>query len=106
MDPIDGAVEAFNDRAGRFETYILSTAPCANPFAWSDKLLWVKKHLEPAAHKRLIITHHKNLNKGDLLIDDRIKHGVDLFRGEHIHFGSAQFPDWTSVMAYLRGKEK
>ncbi len=66
----------------------------------------MKKHLEPAAHKRLIITHHKNLNKGDLLIDDRIKHGVDLFRGEHIHFGSAQFPDWTSVMAYLRGKEK
>ncbi len=29
-----------------------------NPSAWSDKLLWVKRHLGPSAHQRLILSHH------------------------------------------------
>jgi len=32
-----------------------------------------KKYLGESAHKRLILTHHKNLNHGDYLIDDRKK---------------------------------
>jgi len=32
----------------------------------------VKTHLGADAYKRLILTHHKNLNVGDYLIDDRI----------------------------------
>ncbi len=71
-----------------FETYILSTSPWANPSAWSDKLIWVQRYLAKTAHKRLILTHHKNLNVGDFLIDDRRKHGADRFAGEWIHFGS------------------
>ena len=54
------------------------------------------------AYKRLILTHHKNLNLGDYLVDDRTKNGADRFRGEHILFGSPQFPDWLAVTAYLR----
>ena len=62
MPPMPGAIESFAELAERFDTYVLSTAPWENPSAWSDKLEWVKKHLGEAAYKRLILTHHKNLN--------------------------------------------
>ena len=71
MKSIEGAIEAFNFLADNFDLYILSTAPWENPSAWSDKLIWVKENLGASAYKRLILTHHKNLNKGDFLIDDR-----------------------------------
>ena len=104
MEPMKGAVEAFDKLAEHFDTYILSTAPWDNPSAWSDKLEWVKKHLGQPAYKRLILTHHKNLNFGHYLVDDRHKRGVENFRGEWIEFGSEQFPDWDSVVIYLREK--
>ena len=102
MQPMPGSLASFNELSTLFDTYILSTAPWNNPTAWSDKLLWVQKYLGPAANKRLILSHHKNLNDGDYLIDDRTKNGVDRFRGEHIHFGTTQFPDWSSVVKYLK----
>lgn len=106
LEPIDGAIEAFGKLAGRFDVYILSTASWNNPTAWSDKLEWVKRHLGERAYKRLILTHHKNLNVGEYLIDDRItNNGAGGFTGELIHFGSSQFPDWKSVLAYLLGNE-
>jgi 5'-nucleotidase len=105
MDPMPGAVESFHKLAAVFDTYILSTAPWNNPSAWSDKLLWVKKHLggEPdsPAYKRLILSHHKNLNAGDYIIDDRTTKGVDRFGGTHIHFGTPKFPDWNAVCRHL-----
>lgn len=101
MQPKQGAIEAFVQLSEVFDTYILSTAPWENPSAWSDKLLWVKKFLGKNAYKRLILSHHKNLNAGDYLIDDRLKNGADRFTGEHIHFESEKFPDWDSVVAYL-----
>jgi 5'(3')-deoxyribonucleotidase len=69
MSPMPGAIEAFNKIAEKFDTYILSTAPWENPTAWSDKLIWVKKYLGKHAYKRLILSHHKNLNRGDYLKD-------------------------------------
>lgn len=102
MDPIPGAVSAFEELSSLFDTYILSTAPWENPSAWSDKLLWVKKYLGKSAHKRLILSHHKNLNDGDFLVDDRTKNGADRFKGQHLHFGQADFPDWDSVVSYLK----
>ncbi len=102
MDPYPGALEAYAELAGLFDTYILSTSPWENPSAWSDKLVWVKAHLGELAYKRLILTHHKNQNAGDFLVDDRTKNGADRFAGEHILFGSDAFPDWAAVVAYLR----
>ena len=104
MDPMEGVVDAYRELSGMFDTYILSTAPWENPSAWSDKLIWVKKHLGPCAHKRLILSHNKHLNHGHFLVDDRLKNGVDRFRGEHIHFGTDSFPDWRSVVDYLNEK--
>ena len=102
MEPIAGAIESYNELAEMFDTYVLSTSPWENPSAWMDKLLWIKKHLGSVAYKRLVLTHHKNLNAGDFLIDDRTKNGADRFAGELIRFGSEQFPAWPSVMTYLR----
>ncbi len=102
MRPVEGAVEAFHELSGIFDTYILSTAPWNNPTAWSDKLIWVQKYLGVPAHKRLILSHHKNLNDGHYLIDDRTKNGVDRFKGIHIHFGTSEFPNWPTVLTYFR----
>jgi 5'(3')-deoxyribonucleotidase len=102
MQPMPKALDAYEELASLFDTYLLSTSPWGNPSAWSDKLLWVKRHLGSPAYKRLILTHHKNLNVGDFLVDDRRKNGADRFRGELILFGSPEFPDWPAVTAYLR----
>jgi len=102
MLPIEGAVDAFEELSTLFDTYILSTAPWENETAWSDMLDWVKKYLGKAAYKRLILSHHKNLNIGQFLVDDRTKNGVDKFKGVHIHFGTSDFPDWNVVTRYLK----
>ena len=101
LQPMPGAIEAFTKLAQKYDVYILSTAPWNNPSAWTDKVLWVQKYLGEVAYKRLILSHHKNLCKGDYIIDDRTLHGVDIFDGEHIHFGTERFPDWDSVLEYL-----
>lgn len=101
MPPMPGALVAFELLAAAYDVYVLSTAPWENPSAWSDKHLWVRRHLGAAAHKRLILTHHKHLNRGHYLIDDREKNGAERFEGELILFGSTRFPDWAAVTSYL-----
>ena len=101
MNPLYGAIEAFEKLSKKYDTYILSTAPWKNSTAWGDKNEWVRKHLGEVAHKRLILSHHKNLNTGDYLIDDRTANGADRFQGEHIHFGTEKFPNWEVVCDYL-----
>ena len=71
MRPMPGAVAAYHELSGRFDTYIASTAPWENPTAWADKRDWVEEHLGAPARKRLILTHHKNLLRGDFIVDDR-----------------------------------
>ena len=104
MEPMSGAIEAFItlSSSDKYDVYILSTAPWENNTAWSDKLDWVKKYLGDNAHKRLILSHHKNLNSGDYLIDDRTRNGADKFVGEHIHFGQENFKTWKEVLNYLK----
>lgn len=104
MDPMVGAIDAFRELSGKFDTYILSTSPWENPTAASDKVAWVRTYLGDVARKRLILSHHKNLNVGDFLVDDRTKNGVDRFQGKHICFGTEPFLDWASVLRYLADK--
>ena len=101
MVPIKGAIESFKRLSAVYDTYILSTSPWDNPTALNDKLVWIKCYLGDVAYKSAIFTHHKHLNKGDYLIDDRTKNGADRFEGELIQFGSDRFPDWDAVLAYL-----
>ena len=103
MAPTPGAIAAFTVLAKHFDTYILSTAPWRNPSAWADKNLWIREQLgdDGPAHKRLILSHHKHLNVGDFLVDDRPNNGADRFQGEWIHFGRTPWQDWNAVTAYL-----
>jgi len=108
MHPKKDAIESYQWLSHHFDTYILSTAPWENPSAWSDKLEWVKKYLSEYAHKKLILSHHKNLVMGDYLIDDRNARGVDKFGGKHLHFGQNyetgelhEYPDWASIRDYF-----
>jgi 5'-nucleotidase len=103
LDPpaMPGAIEAFTELSKQYEVYFLSTAPWTNVDAWTHKRIWVQKHLGKAAHKRLILSHRKDLLMGDYLIDDRTKNGAAEFRGEHIHFGQPGFESWTQVLQYL-----
>ena len=102
MDPLPNAIESYRELSKIFDTYILSTAPWNNISAWSDKIKWVHTYLEKEAYKRLILSHHKDLLRGDYLIDDREKNGAQDFKGELILFGSKKFPDWKSVVSYLK----
>ena len=105
MDPMPGAIEAMRELTPHFELYILSTSPWLNPSAWRDKLEWVQRYFgkgkDSLFYKRLIISHHKDLNRGDFLIDDREKNGASEFQGELIRFGTGAFPDWNAVVEYL-----
>ena len=101
MDPVKDAISSFVQLVEKFDMYVLSTSPWKNPTAAQDKITWVKEYLGKHAYKRLILSHHKNLNIGDYLIDDRTKNGADKFQGEHLLFGSEQFPGWKEVLAYL-----
>ncbi|NJO91810.1 MAG: hypothetical protein HC831_24710 [Chloroflexia bacterium] len=105
MKPIENAIESYIELTKHFDVYILSTSPWENETAMADKLRWVKKHLGKVAYKRLILSHHKNLNKGHFLIDDRTKNGAGEFEGEHIHYGTDKFPNWKSVVNYLLTKK-
>lgn len=104
MDPMPGALDSYSELSSLFDTYILSTSPWENDTAWSDKIKWVKKYLGDYAYKRLILSHNKNLNSGDFLIDDRTANGADRFTGEHIHFGKEPFLSWGDVVRYLKEK--
>ncbi len=101
MNPMPNAIESYQKLSKTYDTYILSTAPWNNPTAWSDKLLWVKRYLGNYAYKRLILSHNKNLNFGDYLIDDRLANGAGDFKGELIQFGSEKFKTWKDVLNYL-----
>lgn len=105
MEPMPKAIEAVHQLAEKYDIYVLSTSPWHNPSAWIDKIKWIHRYFgedkNSVLYKRVILSHHKNLNQGDYLIDDRTANGAGKFNGEHIHFGTEKFPDWESVLKYL-----
>jgi len=101
LEPIEGAIDAWNQLQDGYETYILSTPPWSNPDAWAEKRRWVEIYLGKSAWKKLILSHHKGLIKGDFLIDDRIANGVSDFQGKHIHFGQEGAENWSKILKIL-----
>ena len=103
LTPIKGAINAVNKLldAAMYEVYFFSTAPWGNPSAWTDKRLWLEAQFGERINRKLILTHRKDLVKGDILIDDRPNNGAKDFDGELITFGSDQYPNWDAVLDYL-----
>lgn len=100
-DPVKDAIEAVHKLEEKFDLFILTTAPWFNPGAWGEKVIWVQRWLDDIFHKRIVITHRKDLLRGDFLIDDRDRNGADAFQGKLIKFGSEEFPDWDAVVEFL-----
>lgn len=101
LEPIDGAIEAYQKLDNVYDVYILSTPSWGNSDSWSEKIDWVKQYLGKIAKKKVILCHNKSLVQGRYLIDDRTKNGAAEFQGELILFGYDKFPDWNSVLKYL-----
>jgi len=101
LEPIEGAVEAFNKLSEHYDCFILTTAPWSSPQAMGEKRLWVEKHLGELAFKKLVTSHRKDLSRGHYLIDDRTVNGAGEFDGVHIHFGTLKFPNWDTVVKFL-----
>jgi len=105
IEPIEGATDTYQWLSihNGFDVYILTAPSVMNPHCYSEKRLWVEDHLGFDAVRKLIISPHKGLNKGDFLIDDQINgRGQELFEGKMVQFGSRDFPDWCSVKYYLQ----
>ena len=103
LKPIKDAVVSVNKllSSEKYEVYFLSTAPWNNPSAWTDKRLWLEEQFGEKINRKLILTHRKDLVKGDILIDDRPNNGAKDFEGELIKFGSTEYPNWNAVLDYL-----
>ena len=105
MDPIKDSIESIKKLNKQYDLYVLSTAPWDNPNAWKQKRDWIGKYFgdkkKDVFYKKVILTHNKNLNKGDYLIDDRPHNGAEHFEGEWIKFGSKKYPDWKAVTKFL-----
>lgn len=104
LEVIEGSKEAIRELKELYEIYFLSTPMYDHPQSYTDKRLWLEDHYGLWAKKRLILTHHKDLNIGDFLIDDTVHNGAGEFTGEHIHFGTEKFPNWATVTNYLKTK--
>lgn len=104
LEPFAEGLALYHDLVPHHEVLIASTAPWDNPWAWTEKRLWVDTHLGASAEKNLILTHRKDLLIGDFLIDDRTKNGAGSFTGKLILFGSPEFPTWVEVRKYLISK--
>lgn len=105
LEPLDGAISAvtaIND-SSQYEFYILTAPSPRNPLCYTEKRIWVEKHLGYDFVEKLIICSNKGLLKGDILIDDNISgRGQESFDGRVFHFGSNEFPHWEAVRSELK----
>lgn len=102
LEPVYGAIDAYNELKKHYNIKILTAPSVYNPLSYMEKRLWVEKHLGFAECHNLIIAQDKTLLKGRYLIDDFPQYGlIDIPEWEHIVFKSPVFPDWESVVSYL-----
>ena len=108
--PMKGAIEAVKklSESGKYELFIATSAPWGNPMSGSDKRFWVEDYFGNLFHKKMFVTHRKDLLVGDYLIDDRTKNGAGEFSGELLQFcinwengKEGPYPNWDSILDYL-----
>lgn len=101
LEPIEGSVEAYKLLKTKFNVFILSRPSVCNPLSFTEKRLWVEKHLGFDECENLILSCDKTLLRGKYLIDDFPQLGLLTPEWEQIRFGSLKFPDWDAVIKYL-----
>lgn len=109
LEPVAWAIDSVNKLSKYFDIYILSTAPWSNTPARTHKIERIHKYFwedeKSILYKKVILSHHKNLNRWDYLIDDRDANGAKEFEWDIIKFWSKNFPNWESVLKYIFTKE-
>lgn len=100
----EGAKESVHLLLPLFDVYFLSTPMWDVSHSFSGKCLWLEKQFGEKVRKRLILSHRKDLQIGDYLVDDRKRHGSEKFIGEFIHFGQFPFKTWKDTLGYLLQK--
>jgi len=104
LEPVENAQNAWRMliTSEGYKPYILTAPSIKNIHSFSEKAESVKRLFGETALDRLIVSGHKHLLKGDILIDDQATgKGQDMFDGDFIHFGSKEYPDWLNVMQRL-----
>lgn len=108
--PVEGAIEAVKKLAesGKYDLFIATSAPWGNAGSAMDKRFWIEEYFGNLFHKRMFVTHRKDLLLGDYLIDDRTKNGAGEFSGELLQFGinwetgvEGPYPTWDSILDRL-----
>lgn len=80
-----------------FDIYILTRPSVMNPLCYTEKRLWIEKHLGYKFCEKLIIHPNKTLCIGDYLIDDNYWD----FNGKLLLLGSEEFPTEKQIVSYL-----
>lgn len=106
LEPYPGGLEALKEIADMgFNTHIATKVPTYNPYAATEKLLWIEKHI-PHMLPHVTITSNKGQLgiESDFLIDDRIhKANVMDFQGTVLHFGPyGKYKDWEQALEFFR----
>ncbi len=104
LSPLPGAIEGVNAllNSDEYSPYILTSPSVRNPLCYTEKRIWIEKHLGFEMVNRLIISPNKSLLKGDYLIDDQsTSHCQNEFEGTLLHFGTENFPNWLKVRDYF-----
>ncbi|PKG74710.1 hypothetical protein CXF86_11650 [Shewanella sp. GutCb] len=102
--PIPNAVKVMNLllQSINYDPFILTAPSVMNPLCYTEKRTWVEQYLGMDYVNRLIISPRKELLIGDFLIDDYTHgKGQEFFKGEILHFGSDDIPDWSAIKSKL-----
>lgn len=109
-EPIDGAINGVHElmKSGKYDIFVATAAPWGNPEAASDKRYWIEKHFGNLFHKRMVVTHRKDLLMGNYLIDDSLGNGAKEFKGTLLRFGTDyktglinEYPTWDDILKRL-----
>jgi 5'(3')-deoxyribonucleotidase len=87
----------------KYDIWFLTAPSYKNPYSYTEKAAWVKKHFGEVMLEKLIFCSDKSICQGEYLIDDNYYgRGQNKFKGELILFGSKRFPNWESIYNYLK----
>lgn len=106
LSPIKGFIEALNElELMGYNIHIATKIPDDNPYAATEKLLWLEDHF-PDILPNVTITPDKGQlgTVDDFLIDDRIhKAQIHKFQGTVLHFGcNGEYKNWNDIITYFR----
>lgn len=101
LEPIKGAIEAVNKLQEKYDVCIATRPSFPNVGCYTEKAIWIRKHLGYEMQKKLYLAPDKSRLIGDYLIDDQTSDGQDKFTGKLMQFGSEKYPNWEAVLQEL-----